>query len=285
MGRFGGNSSIYWAGNCVSGDDVTERLLWGCSMNTAAIVTRTSTNQLPEWNPGAPGYLAMESSETAEARRQSSRFRSAFMKYWWVVLLIWAVVAIPSSLLAYKFIPSQYVAKGAVEVSPVITNPVNGAKDANPFYGEYIRTQAEMMKNPFVLQRAAENIRLKKYAWFRELPDQVRYLDEHVQVVASMQAIYVTMAHQDAEAATALVDSVIDAYFRSRNELDEQNIDKSLKILKQLQATTDKSLRDAQEKLTRLEADGGSTWTEDDRKVVTEVIANSRETLGKLQSE
>src|ERR1035437_996787 len=260
----------------------------GRFMNTAAIVTRASTNSLPEWNPGAgggPGYMALESSEAVEARRQSSRFRSAFRKYWWVGLLIWAVVAIPSSVIVYVKVPSQYVAKGEVEVAPVSTNPVRGTESANPFYGEYIRTQAEMMKNPFVLSRAAENVRLKKYAWFRNLADQVRYLDDHVQVVASNQAIFVTMAHQDAEASTAIVDSVIDAYFRSRNELDEQSVDKSLKILKQLQATTDKSLRDSQEKLARLEADGGSTWTEDDRKVVTQVIAGSRQTLGKLQAD
>ncbi|MCL2639821.1 MAG: polysaccharide biosynthesis tyrosine autokinase [Phycisphaerales bacterium] len=227
----------------------------------------------------------METSEDAEARRQSARFRAALHRYWWVVLLIWAIVAIPATVLAYLAVPPQYVAKGSIEVSPVIANPVSGAKEPNPFYSEYIRTQAEMIKSPFVLSRAAEDVRLKKYDWFRVLPDQIRYLAEHVQVVASMQAIYVTMTHKDAEAATAIVDSVIDAYFRARNELDEQNIDKSLKILKQLQATTDKSLRDAQEKLARLEADGSSVWTEDDRRIVTQVIANSRQTLGKLQTD
>ncbi|MCL2645469.1 MAG: AAA family ATPase [Phycisphaerales bacterium] len=232
--------------------------------------------------------MAMETSEAAEARRQSSRFRAAVHRYWWVVLLIWAVIAVPATAFVYWTVPPQYVAKGSVEVSPVIANPVSGTKEANPFYSEYIRTQAEMMKSPFVLSHAAEDVRLRKYAWFRALPDQIRYLDEQVQVVASMQAIYVTMAYQDAEAATAIVDAVIDAYFRSRNELDEQNIDKSLKILKQLQATTDKSLRDAQEKLVRLEADGGgggAAWTEDDRRIIMQVIANSRQTLNKLQTD
>lgn len=254
-------------------------------MNTSAIVTRSNSNNLPEWNPNAPGYVSVETSDAVEARRQASRIRGAFTKYWWIVLLTWALVAIPASIYFYVKVPPEYVAKGEVEVAPMVSNPVKGTESANPFYGEYIRTQAEMMKNPFVLSRAAEDVRLKKYAWFREMADQVRYLDERVQVQASNQAIFVTMAHRDAEAATAIVDAIIDAYFRARNELDDQNVDKSLKILKQLQATTDKSLRDAQEKLAHLEADGGSSWTEDERKVVAQVIAGASQTLSKLQAD
>src|ERR1035437_9242690 len=97
-------------------------------MNTAAIVTRASSNSFPEWNPGAgggPGYTSLESSEAVEARRQSSRFRAAFRKYWWVVLVIWGGVAIPSSAIVYMKVPAEYVAKGEVEVAPVSINPVS----------------------------------------------------------------------------------------------------------------------------------------------------------------
>src|ERR1035437_7627206 len=146
-------------------------------MNTPALVTRSSHNNLPEWSPSAPGYLSLETGGGGggESSLQGANFMTAVRKYWWVVLLIWALVAIPTSILAYKYIPAQYVAKNAVEISPVLRDPVKGTdanQGVNQYYNEYLRTQAEMIKNPFVLQRATEDIRLKKYAWFNQLPDQ-----------------------------------------------------------------------------------------------------------------
>ncbi len=93
------------------------------------------------------------------------------------------------------------------------------------------------------------------------------------------------MQHPDAAAATTIVDSVIDAYFYTRENLEEQNTAKSLTILKQLQADTEKSLKDAQEKLARLTSDGDMVWSEQDQKVLIEVIGNAKESLAKLEGD
>ena len=60
---------------------------------------------------------------------------------------------------------------------------------------------------------------------------------------------------------------------------------KSLTLLKQLQATTDKSLKDAQDKLARLTSDGNLIWSDQDQKVLVDVISNAKETLGKLEGD
>jgi capsular exopolysaccharide synthesis family protein len=260
-------------------------------MNTPALVTHTSNSNLPQWNASAPGYLGLETGGGSGGGggegndRNASQLLTAFRKYWWVVLLIWLVVAVPISIAAYQYIPPQYVAKGAVRASPTVMNPLNKETVTNQFFGEFLRTQVEMMKNPYVLKRAADDVRLKKYRWFAELPDQVRYLDENVTAMSVAQEIYVTMTHKDPEVATVIVDSVIDAYFRSQAELDTQNMEKALGIVKEAYDTTNKSLRDAQKKLESLEIDGGTAWSEANQKVLTESIADAKQTHTKLLTE
>jgi capsular exopolysaccharide synthesis family protein len=263
-------------------------------MNTTSLVSRIDTQALPQWGTASPGYIAMNSGSggggqvnDAAQNRAGAQFRMVVKHYWWVALLAWAVIAIPASAYVYAKIKPQYVAVGYVNVAPVTVNPVSGNEATNPFYTEYLRTQAELMKNPFVLQRAAEDVRLRSYPWFHQLSDQVGYLSDHVDVEpgGATQNISVTMTHPDAAAATAIVDSVIDAYFRTQSELDDQNMAKSLTLLKQLQATTDKSLKDSQDKLARLTSDGNMVWSDQDQKVLVEVISNAKETLGKLEGD
>jgi capsular exopolysaccharide synthesis family protein len=262
-------------------------------MNTTSLVSRIDTNALPQWGAASPGYIAMNSGggsgagNDAAQNRAGSQFRMVFRRYWWIAALAWAIIAIPATIIIFKIVKPEYLAVGYVNVAPVVVNPVSGSEATNPFYTEYLRTQAELMKNPFVLQRAAEDVRLRSYPWFRQLSDQVGYLADHVEVSpgGATQNISVMMTHPDAAAATAIVDSVIDAYFRTQGELDDQNMAKSLNLLKQLQATTDKSLKDAQDKLARLTSDGNMVWSEQDQKVLVDVISNAKETLGKLEGD
>jgi len=254
-------------------------------MNTPAL-TRLNPRGLPQWTPGSPGYMSLHTNADDPAR-QASRLATTFRKYWWVLVVLWAIVAIPATVLIYKTIAPQYVAAASINVAPVVMDPVKGTEYATAFYNEYLRTQAELMKNPYVLQRAAEDIRLSKYQWFHQLSDQVGYLTDNVSVdpIPATQNIRIAMTHRDAEAATAIVDSVVDAYLDTRNRLEEQNSEKSLDIVKKLQANTDKLLKDSQEQLAKLTTDGDMSWSEADRKVISDVLGSAKTTQGKLEAD
>ncbi|HUO09775.1 MAG TPA: polysaccharide biosynthesis tyrosine autokinase [Phycisphaerae bacterium] len=256
-------------------------------MNTSALVSRMNSNTLPQWSPAAPGYIAMHAGSEADQSRAASRLMGAIRRFWWIVAMIWAIIAIPASIYIYKTIPPQYLAINYITVAPVVQNPVNGDSRPNPFYTEYLHTQAELMKDPHVLRDAAADIRLRQYPWFQKLPDQVGYLTDHVEVapIGSTQNISISMTHQDAGFATAVVDSIIDAYFRHREDIDNKSLASSLSIVQDLQATTAKSLRDAQDKLARLTSDGDMVWSNQDQKVLVDVISSAKQTLGKLDSE
>ncbi|HVX84431.1 MAG TPA: polysaccharide biosynthesis tyrosine autokinase [Phycisphaerae bacterium] len=258
-------------------------------MNTQSIVSRIETQQLPQWNAGSPGYIGMEgASHPTDAPRGSHHFGMAIKRYWWVVLLLWAVVAIPSTILIFQHVKPKYVATGSVNVLPTRQNPVSGEEGPSPFYTEYLRTQAELMKNPYILQRATEDVRLKKFDWFRDLPDQVRYLQDHLVITAApggTEDITVSMAHEDAQAATAIVDSVIDAYFFLRKDAEDKNVDQNLQIVRGLEAQTQKDIQDTQQQLNALLEDSGGAWSDEDRKVLGEVISNAKQTVDKLQND
>ena len=254
-------------------------------MNTPALVHRLNNNALPQWSPTAPGYIAMHSGSEADQSRAASRLMGAIARSWWVVALIWAVIAIPASIYVFKTVPPQYLAINFITVAPVVQNPVNGDSHANPFYTEYLHTQAEMIKDPHVLSAAADDVRLKQFSFFRQLPDQVTYLSDHLEVfpVGTTQDISISMTHENSAFATAVVDSVMDAYFRHSEDVENKSLAKSLSLVQDLQSTTAKSLQDAQDKLGKLTADGDMVWSAQDQKVLVDVIANAKETLGQLQ--
>ena len=71
-------------------------------MNTPALVSRMDPRALPQWNAAAPGSLGLQSGADQEASRQATRLGQAARRYWWVVVLIWALVAVPWTLAVYK---------------------------------------------------------------------------------------------------------------------------------------------------------------------------------------
>jgi capsular exopolysaccharide synthesis family protein len=257
-------------------------------MNTPALVSRLDNKALPQWSPASPGYIAMQNGHCPEdPNRQGTRFASAVRRYWWVVVLIWALLAIPASLIIYKVVPAKYVASGSVNVAPVNINPVTLSEKTNPFYNEYMRTQADFMKDPAILKRAAENVRMKNFPWFSQLTDQVDYLEQHVDVepVANTQNIRITMVHKDAVAAQAIVESVMDAYRESSKDRERVIMESSLGILKQLQATTEQSLKSEQAQFEKLTSEDNMNWSDQDRKVFADVLTTGKETLNRLETQ
>ena len=256
-------------------------------MITPALVHRMNNNALPQWTPTAPGYIAMHSGSEADQSRAASRLMGAIGRFWWIVALIWAIIAIPASIYIFKTIPPQYLAVNFITVSPVAQNPVNGDSHTNPFYTEYLHTQAELIKDPANLTEAAGNQRLGQFDFFRQLPDQVTYLSDHVDVapLGSTQNVLVSMTHQNAKFATAVVDCVLQAYMKKHDADDQAKLDDALKVISGLQKTTGTSLKQAEDQLAKLTADGDMVWSEQDQKVLVEVISNAKQTLGKLQSQ
>lgn len=251
-------------------------------MNTSAIVTRVDASALPANHGNTPSFL---SESSAPAAGGAGRMFAVVRRYWWLAAIIWLVIGIPATIAIYSTVKPTYEANGAVRIAPVQSNLINGSKDQTPFYSEFLRTQADFLKSSRVLQRAAEDPRLKAYSWFRELPDQVGYLSANVQAITSNQLVRISITHTDPRAAADMVNAVIDAYDRLIREDEENNSGRSLTILRNLRETTEKFLREAQQKRADLQADGESLSAEDERKISGDLLAATRANLAKIETE
>ncbi len=256
-------------------------------MNTSALVSRLDHKNLPQWTPASPGYIGMQSSADSDAARQASRMSMGLRRYWWVAALIWAVIAIPATFAIFKMVAPQYVAMGSINVQPYRTNLLTNEDRPTPFYMEYLRTQADLMKNPNILHEAAKKPALNSFDWFRNLPDQVGYLMDNVQVEAipSTQNIRISMTHKDPAAAKAIVNAVMDAYMEDTDTRQKKRNEDALKQLLDLQKTQVEAQRRAQADLDNVMKEGDVSWNEGFLKSVGETIANTQITLAKLQSD
>lgn len=254
-------------------------------MNTPALVTRSDPSSLPQWNgPSASAY-----GDTAGAGPSAggTRLWSTVRKFWWIPVLAWLVLAVPASLYVWQSVKPGFVAVGAIRVTPVVSDVMKGDTTAMPLYSEFLRTQAELMTSSRVLVRAAEDPRLKNYDWFRTQPDQLAYLERMVNVSTgnNSQLITISVTHPDAQAATDMVNSVMDAYTRVVSEDEENATGKSLQILKQYRDHTETSLQEWQTQLAGLKADGASLSNEDDRRIMVGLLESSRALLAKLEAD
>lgn len=252
-------------------------------MNNAALVSRPDPSKLPQWSPASPGYLGLENGQPRNV--QAVKFASAAKKYWWLVLLCWALVGVPISIWVYQAVKPQFTAVGTINVAPTTPNVVTGQEAATAFYSEFVRTQAELIRSPFVLQQAARDVRLTRHEHFRSQADQEGYLAKSIDAspVASAQTINVVMTHEQPAFAKDVVDSVIDAYLGQRKALDDFGSLESLRILRGLRDTTIKSLEGLQNNLNTLTADGSNVWSDEARKIIADTGGALRVTLAKLE--
>jgi capsular exopolysaccharide synthesis family protein len=239
----------------------------------------------------------MQNAAGQDAARQASRLSTAFRRYWWVPVLIWALIGIPATVAIYKSIQPQFVASGTIEVQPYRVDLFSGNEKVTPFYIEYLRTQADLMKDSGVLQMAAKKSQVMQFAWFRELPDQVGYLQKNVVVetVPATQNIRISVTHNDANAAKAIVAAVMDAYMEDNKERQDKANRESLKQLTDLRdaqktALEGEPLPDGrpgvgglQGDLKKLLKEKDSSWSDDARKVAADVLTASKTFLQELE--
>lgn len=279
-------------------------------MNTPALVSRLDHKALPQWNSGAPGYIALQNQGADDASRQSNRVAAGIRRYWWLAVLIWAAIGIPATLAIYKNIQPQYVAQGRINVTPYRVDPFSGKENITPFYIEYLRTQADLMKDRTVLKAAAASLgklaadtkgtKGEMLQWFKALPDPVGYLEQNltVEAIAATQNIRISMTHNDPLSASTIVKHVMDAYAEDTKSRITSTIERDRKeviprrdslltalygnvIMKNNESTSERDGKGWVQQLDGLRKDSG--WTEDARRVVSGVLTSSKTLIQELE--
>jgi succinoglycan biosynthesis transport protein ExoP len=262
-------------------------------MNTPATISRIESGKINPWTGGEGGQSLATSSgpisggDSHKGPINKGRILSTLRHFWWVILLTWLLIGLPIGVYEYLHIQPTYTAQASVRVAPTTQNPVNDDTKTTPFYTEFLRTQVEMLQSPKTFQKAADDPRLKSYPWFSQLPDQISFLQQNlaISLIPSSQLISISMNYHEPAAATDIVNSVMDAYLKLVAEDEEHGIGKQLSIIKSFRDTTEKSLKDAQDKKLKLMTDASSMSSDDQRALINNLLGTSRNTLAKLQSD
>lgn len=185
----------------------------------------------PVMMPGQPAELApwsaappLAAGETAPAEGRPRISLAVLARYKWSMLLIFVLLAAPTTPLAWLLVAPQYRARAIVEVSPVIPRVVFERDDRGviPLYQQYLSTQVELLASPAVLKRTVEQEEVRNTKWYQQPPrpllggpsSAVERLESDLSVRSQRgtQVIEVQFVGADPRDAAVVVNAVVSQY-------------------------------------------------------------------------
>ena len=152
------------------------------------------------------------------------------LRYKWMMLLIFFVLAPVGAIVAWLAVPPEYRAQGNIEVSPVIPRLVFESESGGliPLYQQYLNTQVEVIHSPTVLREVLKQDEVCKTDWFRhprkplrgEPPSPLERLLKNLDVRPrhGTQVIEVKFVARDPDDAVTIVNTVVRQYARYISE-------------------------------------------------------------------
>jgi len=121
-----------------------------------------------------PEYASYEDS--LESQNASSvNLVSLVLGRWYIILFTFILVSGAGVPAVWYLILPNYDTTGAIEVAPILTNPLTGERDTGEIskYESFMNTQARIMTSNNVLQRVADNLKDKNLKIFNPPTDRV----------------------------------------------------------------------------------------------------------------
>lgn len=131
-------------------------------------LTQHQQNEMPQ------EYASYE--EPLEPQNASSmNLVSLILGRWHIVLFTFILVSGAGVPAVWYLVLPNYETTGAIEVAPILTNPLTGERDTGEIskYESFMNTQARIMTSNNVLQRVADNLKDKKLEIFNPPTDRI----------------------------------------------------------------------------------------------------------------
>lgn len=121
-----------------------------------------------------PEYASYEDSLESQSESSTNIVRLVLGR-WYIILLTFILVSGAGVPAVWYLILPNYDTTGAIEVAPILTNPLTGERDTGEIskYESFMNTQARIMTSNNVLQRVADNLKDKKLEFFNPPTDRV----------------------------------------------------------------------------------------------------------------
>ena len=121
-----------------------------------------------------PEYASYEDSLEPQSESSTNLVRLVLSR-WYIVLFTFILISGAGVPAIWYLIQPNYDTTGAIEVAPILTNPLTGERDTGEIskYESFMNTQAHIMTSNKVLQRVADNLKDKNLEFFNPPTDRI----------------------------------------------------------------------------------------------------------------
>lgn len=205
---------------------------------------------LTAWTPSEPPDAAAAPSR----RNPMLQLLRSIRRHWLMVLLIWALLAAPATVLIWKKVKPSYTATAQAEVVPV-EKPILYPDLNNPLgaFDGYLNTQAQLIVSTPVLRTALADPRLKGLALL-ERQDPMTALRQAVTVepVPRTYLLNVKVKQSDPDAAIRLARAVMASYESFAGGSEARERAEKLRVLHDERRRLEEDLQRLNEDIYRL---------------------------------
>ncbi len=160
-----------------------------------------------------------EEQQTVVQETSPSELLVAVMRRWYVVLFSFLIVSGAGIALVYYLMGDKYETKGMIRVSPVDTPIMYETEGRLPPYDTFKNTQAALIKDDVVLNRAADELKTRNLIFFQNSPDILHSLKRMaaggsiaIEPDRKSEFIYIRMVTDYPDQARQVIDSIIRGY-------------------------------------------------------------------------
>lgn len=171
-------------------------------------------NQLP-----APSEVVDYADRPNEPESTPSDLMVAVLRRWYIVLFTFLLVAGTGIALVHFFMGKKFETQGMIRISPVDTPIMYETEGRLPPYDTFKNTQATLIKNDMVLNRAADELKGKNLSFFENTPDILHALKTmaaggsiEVEPDRKSEFIYIRMVTDFPREAEQVIDAMMNGY-------------------------------------------------------------------------
>ncbi len=137
-----------------------------------AEIVHSAKRPVPVTNASLLPNQFMGRGESTQAVQSGSDIIKSMLRFKWMILILFVLVAAPMIAAIWTQIVPEYRARAQVRVRPIIPYLVFRTEDSGmiPLYSSYVNTQVSILQGATVLQRALDQEKVRETKWYNNPP-------------------------------------------------------------------------------------------------------------------
>lgn len=254
-------------------------------------------NMIPyEQHPPVRTDLAFFEGVSSEPQSDNSFFSDllrGILRRWKIISLITILIMVPGLIVIWTVIEESYETEGAIEVTNPRTIIFNLPDESISDSGAFMRTEANKMVSPPVLQKTADILAKKNLKMFPEPSEIFSFLqntvagsgiDVYVERGTNLIKVVMYSSEEHKDDAREIVNSLISAYISVRQEASSQGEYDRLTYLETQKKMLNEKLQIQRSVIRQLAEEYGTTNITARQEMKFEYVARLQSTLNEIET-